>query len=113
MPQIIDRVTRAPAQHLNLNGTIGTLSVGAEADVAVLALQQGRFSFADVINVKVNGLEKFETEMTIRAGRVVWDLNARTSIVQVIPREIEDFLIEKRVIHERVLPPVDSSSSTS
>ncbi|WP_411031683.1 amidohydrolase/deacetylase family metallohydrolase [Spongiimicrobium sp. 3-5] len=54
---------------------LGHLSVGAEADIAVLGLKLGKFGFVDARNNRITGDKKFEAELTIRAGKVVWDLN--------------------------------------
>jgi dihydroorotase len=57
---------------------LGHLSAGAEADVAVLTLRKGTFGFLDSEGSKMMGTQKLECELTIRAGRVVWDLNGRS-----------------------------------
>jgi dihydroorotase len=49
--------------------------VGSEADVAVFRLREGTFGFLDARGQRVDGTRKLEAELTIRAGRVVWDLN--------------------------------------
>jgi dihydroorotase len=54
---------------------LGHLSVGAEADIAVLNLRKGTFGFTDVAGGKLVGSQKLECELTVRAGQVVWDLN--------------------------------------
>lgn len=54
---------------------LGNLSVGTEADVAIFSLRQGNFGFIDVGSEKIEGNQKLEAEMTIRAGNIVWDLN--------------------------------------
>lgn len=54
---------------------LGTLSVGAEADIAVLNLQRGKFGFIDVAGAKMLGDQKLECELTVKAGQVMWDLN--------------------------------------
>jgi dihydroorotase len=51
------------------------LSVGSEADVAVFNLKEGDFGFVDIRRTKINGTQKLEAELTLRAGRIVWDLN--------------------------------------
>ncbi|MBI3667958.1 MAG: amidohydrolase/deacetylase family metallohydrolase [Acidobacteria bacterium] len=56
---------------------LGHLTVGAGADVAVLRLMKGKFGFLDVRNARYYGTQKFECELTIRDGNVVWDLNGR------------------------------------
>ncbi|HET7118877.1 MAG TPA: amidohydrolase/deacetylase family metallohydrolase [Hanamia sp.] len=54
---------------------LGNLSVGAVADVAVLNLLHGKFGFVDAGNNKMDGTRKFQAELTIRAGKIVYDLN--------------------------------------
>lgn len=54
---------------------LGNLSVGAVADVAILGLEKGRFGFVDAANNRIEGDRKFTAEVTIRDGKVVWDLN--------------------------------------
>jgi dihydroorotase len=54
---------------------LGNLSVGADADVAVFNLRKGNFGFEDVRRYKIMGTQKLETELTIRAGNIVYDLN--------------------------------------
>jgi dihydroorotase len=54
---------------------LGHLSVGAEADIAVLNLRRGTFGFIDVSGAKMLGDQKLECELTVKAGQVVWDLN--------------------------------------
>ena len=54
---------------------LGHLSIGAEADVAVLRIEQGEFGFVDTRGWKINGDKKIVTELTLRKGNVVWDLN--------------------------------------
>ncbi|MGB3589730.1 MAG: amidohydrolase/deacetylase family metallohydrolase [Tunicatimonas sp.] len=54
---------------------LGHLSEGAVADVAVLNIQEGEFGFIDAGGYRMNGNQKLECELTIRAGKVVWDLN--------------------------------------
>ena len=58
---------------------LGHLGVGTEADVAVLALRKGEFGFIDSSGARMPGTQKLECELTLRAGRVVWDLNGRAA----------------------------------
>jgi dihydroorotase len=58
---------------------LGHLGVGTEADVAVLAVRKGEFGFIDSSGGRMNGTQKLECELTIRAGQVVWDLNGRAA----------------------------------
>ena len=54
---------------------LGNLSVGAVADIAILTVREGNFGFWDKTGYKIRGSKKFECEMTIREGRIVYDLN--------------------------------------
>jgi dihydroorotase len=74
LPEVIYRMTWAPAQVIHRTD-LGHLTVGAEADVAVFDLRKGNFGFVDVRNKKIPGDRKLEALLTIRAGKVVWDLN--------------------------------------
>ncbi|MBC7757728.1 MAG: amidohydrolase/deacetylase family metallohydrolase, partial [Phormidesmis sp. FL-bin-119] len=51
------------------------LSVGSVADIAVLSILNGKFGFVDSGNNRIDGSRKLEAEMTVRAGRIIWDLN--------------------------------------
>ena len=54
---------------------LGNLSVGSVADIAVLRVREGRFGFIDAGGNVLQGTKKLETELTVRNGKVVWDLN--------------------------------------
>ncbi len=70
----IVRATVAPA-HVIDRKELGHLSVGADADIAVFNLRKGDFGFVDVRGMKLKGTQKLEAELTLRAGKIVWDLN--------------------------------------
>jgi dihydroorotase len=72
LEQVIARSTTAPAHSIG-RPELGTLSVGAEADVAVLKLQEGAFGFVDCGKAKIIGNQKLECALTLRAGKVVYD----------------------------------------
>lgn len=55
---------------------LGNLSVGTEADIAVFNLRNGDFGYTDASGMAIRGKQKLEAELTIRKGRIVWDLNA-------------------------------------
>jgi dihydroorotase len=54
---------------------LGSLTVGGEADIAVLTLRKGKFGFIDSSGNRFLGDQKLECELTIRGGQVVYDLN--------------------------------------
>lgn len=74
LKDIIQASTWNPAKTIQRE-ELGHLSSGAEADIAILGLREGDFGFFDYTGYKVRGRQKFECEMTIRAGRIVYDLN--------------------------------------
>ncbi len=78
LPDAISRATWAPAKVIHRTD-LGHLSVGAEADVAVFNLRKGDFGFLDVRKIQLKGDKKLEAELTLRAGKVVWDLNGLAS----------------------------------
>jgi len=66
------RSTVTPAQEIG-HPELGTLSIGAEADVAVLKLLKGKFGYTDCGRAKMIGNERLECAVTIRAGGIVYD----------------------------------------
>jgi dihydroorotase len=54
---------------------LGHLSVGAAADVAVLRLERGEFGFLDSYAARLRGNQRLDCEMTLRNGRIVYELN--------------------------------------
>lgn len=54
---------------------LGHLSPGAVADITILKLQEGNFGFVDSGGNRISGKSKLEAEMTIKSGRIVYDLN--------------------------------------
>ncbi|RKN81281.1 amidohydrolase/deacetylase family metallohydrolase [Ulvibacterium marinum] len=74
LTDVIHRATWAPAQVIS-RPDLGHLSVGTEADIAVFKMREGDFGFLDVRGKRIKGTKKLEAELTLRAGRIVWDLN--------------------------------------
>ncbi len=74
LEDVVARSTWNPAREIHQE-ELGHLSVGAPADIAVLRLIKGDFGFLDAGGRRMNGSQKLVVELTIRAGRVVWDLN--------------------------------------
>jgi dihydroorotase len=74
LQEVVLRTTWNPASAIK-RPDLGTLSVGAVADVTVLNLRQGDFGFMDIRRTRLMGARKLEAELTIRAGEIVWDLN--------------------------------------
>jgi dihydroorotase len=77
LEEVIYRSTVTPADEIG-HPELGTLSVDAEADIAVLKLEEGEFGFTDCGWAKFIGQQRLVCELTLRAGEVVYDLNARS-----------------------------------
>ncbi|HXO76530.1 MAG TPA: amidohydrolase/deacetylase family metallohydrolase [Puia sp.] len=54
---------------------LGNLSEGNVADIVVLRVRDGHFGFIDAGGNVIQGTKKLEAELTLRNGKVVWDLN--------------------------------------
>lgn len=78
LEEVIRMTTVNPARAIR-RPELGRLEAGAEADVTVLRLERGSFGFVDSAGARMNGSQLLVAEMTIRAGRVEWDLNGRTA----------------------------------
>ena len=74
LDDVILRSTWNPAREIKQEH-LGHLSVGAPADVAVLRLERGDFGFIDVYGARLRGKERLACEMTVRDGRIVYELN--------------------------------------
>ena len=79
LQDVVDRSTWQPALMIN-RPELGNLSVGSEADVAVFSVSKGNYGFIDIGADKITGKQKMIAELTIRAGRIVWDLNGLAAI---------------------------------
>ena len=74
---VIRRSTWNPAREIQ-HEELGNLSAGAPADVAVLSRRTGQFGFTDMYGARLRGTQELVCELTIRNGKVVWDLNGIT-----------------------------------
>jgi dihydroorotase len=79
LQEVIRESTTNPATEIQ-RPELGQIAPGAEADVAVLRLERGKFGFVDVKGGKIEGSERLGCEMTIRAGRIVFDFNGRAGV---------------------------------
>lgn len=71
---VITRSTWNPAKEIHRE-ELGNLSVGSPADVTVLRVENGNFGFTDMYGARMMGKQKFSAELTVRNGKVVYDLN--------------------------------------
>jgi len=81
---VIQAVTWNPARQIK-HEDLGHLSVGAGADIAVLQIEKGAFGLYDYTGYKLDATQRFVCAMTVRAGRIVYDLNGIAKPL-VLPR---------------------------
>jgi len=74
LQQVIQRATWYAARSIKRED-LGQLSEGAVADITVFDVLQGKFGFIDAAGTRMEGNQKLETELTLREGKVVYDLN--------------------------------------
>jgi dihydroorotase len=77
LPDVIRRSTSQPATLIG-RPELGTLSEGAEADVALLRLERGQFAYWDGGRGRQIGDRRLECRLTVRAGEVVYDREGLT-----------------------------------
>jgi dihydroorotase len=78
LAEVVRMSTVAPAREIQ-RPRLGNLDVGADADIAVLRLDHGTYGLSDSAGARRMGNQVLVCEMTMRAGRVVWDLNGRAA----------------------------------
>lgn len=72
--QVIAWSTWNPAREIH-HEELGNLSAGSIADVSVLRVEHGKFGFTDMYGARMDGSQKLICELTIKGGKVVYDLN--------------------------------------
>ena len=77
LDEVIRQSTWNPAREIK-HDELGNLSVGSTADVAVLRVEKGDFGFTDMYGARLKGSQRLSCELTLRAGKVVYDLNGIT-----------------------------------
>jgi dihydroorotase len=77
LDDVVLRSTWNPAREIGRED-LGHLSVGAPADITALRLERGTFGFVDMYGSRLRGTQKLTCELTLRDGKVVYDLNGMT-----------------------------------
>ncbi len=72
LEEVIFRTTKRPAEVIG-HTELGDLRIDGCADIAVLKVQEGQFSYADSGHARMNGNKRLECIMTIRGGQIVYD----------------------------------------
>jgi dihydroorotase len=86
LQSVIKASTWKPAKIIQRE-ELGNLSVGSEADITILDIRKGKFGLFDYTGYKIETDKKIECEMTIRAGKIVYDLNGIANPVFVTRRK--------------------------
>ena len=68
--QVIERVTVGPTREFNFGVELGTLRPGTVADITVLEVREGSFTFTDSTGKKRTGRQKLQATATIRGGKL-------------------------------------------
>lgn len=79
-PSVVKATTWDPAKIIQRE-ELGHLSQGAFADVAIFNLREGKFGFWTDGGM-IEGTKRLETEMTIRGGEIVYNLNGRITPIR-------------------------------
>jgi len=74
LDDVIKTSTTNPAREIK-HDELGQLGVGSPADVAVLRLETGSYGFVDSFGARMKGTKRLACEMTVKDGKVVYDLN--------------------------------------
>jgi dihydroorotase len=72
LQDVIRRSTVNPAKEIR-RPDLGTLSIGQDADIAVLEVTQGQFGYIDCGVAKMDANVRLTARMTIREGRISYD----------------------------------------
>ncbi len=86
LQDVIKASTWNPAREIKRE-ELGNLSVGSVADVAILNLRDGKFGYWDYVGYKIEGNKKLDCEVTIKGGKIVYDLNGMTNPVIVTEKK--------------------------
>jgi dihydroorotase len=70
LQDVIARATVNSARVFNFGASIGSLKPGAEADVSVLELKEGKFTFTDSDGKSRMGRSKLAAVKTVKGGKV-------------------------------------------
>lgn len=82
---VVQAVTWNPAREIK-HEELGHLSEGAIADIAILSVRTGKFGYFDYTGYKVEGTQKLECALTIKGGKVVYDLDGLAT--PVVPNKV-------------------------
>jgi dihydroorotase len=73
LEEIIRRSTSAPARIMGYEGTVGTLKPGANADVSVFELRDGKFELRDSDGDTITAKQRLLAQLVLKDGRVWYE----------------------------------------
>lgn len=77
LKDVIADSTWHPAREIKRED-LGNLSPGSIADVTILRVERGDFGYTDMYGARLKGNQKIVAELTLKDGKVVYDLNGIT-----------------------------------
>ncbi len=75
LERVLQAATLAPAQNIR-RPDLGVLALGNPADIAVLELQEGAFTFTDVAKETLMGKQKLRCDLTLCQGNIIYQRGA-------------------------------------
>jgi len=84
LKEVVAEMTSHPAREIK-HEELGNLTAGSIADVAVLRVEKGKFGFTDMVNTRLDGTQKLICELTIKDGKIVYDLNGISTDLWNLP----------------------------
>ena len=78
---VIKATTSAAAAAVGLGATAGSLAVGRAADIAVLELETGDFTYDDPVGATRSCRRRLVPSATVLGGRVAWEADTRAAAV--------------------------------
>lgn len=88
LDDVIAKTTLAAARAIGRESSLGSISVGRDADIAVLALQEGKFEMKDTHGNVIQGRRLIRCADVVRGGEVI-DLTAYAGYKPRSPRPTE------------------------
>lgn len=74
LKEVVAEMTSHPAREIK-HEELGNLSPGSVADIAVLRAEKGTFGFTDMDDKRFEGTRKLSCELTLKDGKIVYNLN--------------------------------------
>ncbi len=73
MNRVLEKITSTPATFLGLQDKVGTVRVGAFADLVLVELERGEFLLEDSYKKKETAKERMRPLMVMKGGKVRYD----------------------------------------